>query len=76
MTALLIKEDSEPQHIHNGTYEYIRITSNFFPGTFDHRGIDYRCEEGRSPLSASCVVISIPDFLSSIKQGLIPGIRS
>jgi hypothetical protein len=38
--------------------------------------IDYRCEYGRFPVSASCVTISNPDLLSSRETGVNPGIRS
>jgi hypothetical protein len=39
-------------------------------------GIDYRCEDGRFLVSASCVTISNPDSLSSSETGVNPGIRS
>jgi hypothetical protein len=38
--------------------------------------IDYRCEDGRFPVSASCVTISNPDSLSSSGKGVNPGMRS
>jgi hypothetical protein len=38
--------------------------------------IDYRCEDGRFPVSASCVTISNLDSLSSSKTVVTPGIRS
>jgi hypothetical protein len=38
--------------------------------------IDYRCEDGRFPVSASCVSISKPDLLSSSETGVNSGIRS
>ncbi len=36
----------------------------------------YRCEDGRSPVSASCVTISNLDLFSSSSTGVNPGIRS
>ncbi len=38
--------------------------------------MDYRCEDGRFPMSASCVTISNPDSLSSNASGVNPGIES
>jgi hypothetical protein len=38
--------------------------------------IDYRCDDGRFALSASCVTISNPDLLSSSEKVINPGIRS
>jgi hypothetical protein len=38
--------------------------------------LDYRCEDGRFPVPASCVTISNPDSLSSSETGVNPGIRS
>jgi hypothetical protein len=38
--------------------------------------IDYRCEDGRFPVSASCVVISNPRSLASSETGVNPGRRS
>ncbi len=38
--------------------------------------IDYRCEDGRSPVSTSCVTISNPDSHSSSETGVDPKIRS
>jgi hypothetical protein len=38
--------------------------------------IDYRCEDGRIPLSASCVTISNPVPLSGSETGVNLGIRS
>jgi hypothetical protein len=38
--------------------------------------IDYRCEDGRFPVLASCVTISNPNLLSSSDTGVDPGIRS
>jgi hypothetical protein len=32
--------------------------------------IDYKCEDGRFPLSASCVTILNPDSLSSSETGV------
>ncbi len=37
--------------------------------------IDYRCEDGRFPVSASCVTIANPDSLSSSETGVNPGTR-
>ncbi len=39
-------------------------------------GLDYGCENGSFPLSASCMTISNPDSLSSSETGVNPGIRS
>jgi hypothetical protein len=38
--------------------------------------VDYRCEDGKFPVSASCVPISNPDSLSSSETGVDPEIRS
>jgi hypothetical protein len=38
--------------------------------------IDYRCEDGRFPVSARSVTISNPNSLSSREAGDNPGIRS
>jgi hypothetical protein len=38
--------------------------------------IDWRCEDGRFPVSASCVTIPNPDSLSSSETGVNLGIRS
>jgi hypothetical protein len=38
--------------------------------------IDYSCEDGRFLVSASCVKISKPDWLSSSETGVTSGIRS
>ncbi len=38
--------------------------------------IDYRSEDGRSPVFASCVTSSNPDLFSSSETGVNPGIRS
>ncbi len=38
--------------------------------------IDYRFEDGRSPVSASCLTISNPNLLSSSETGVNPGLRS
>ncbi len=38
--------------------------------------IDYRCEDGRIPVSASCVKISNPNSLSSSEKEVNLGIRS
>jgi hypothetical protein len=39
--------------------------------------IDYRCEnDGRFPMTGSCLAISNSDSLSSIERGVNPGIRS
>ncbi len=37
--------------------------------------IDCRCEDGRHPVSASCVIISNPYLLLSSKTGVNPGMR-
>ncbi len=37
--------------------------------------IDYRCDDGRFPVSASCVTTSNPDLLSSSEKGVNPEIR-
>ncbi len=44
--------------------------------TFEYFLIDYRCEDGCFPVSASCLTISNPDSLSSSETGNNPGIRS
>ncbi len=38
--------------------------------------IDYKREDERLPVSASCVTISNPDSLSSSETGVNPGIKS
>jgi hypothetical protein len=38
--------------------------------------IDYRCEDGRFPVSGSCLTISNPDLLPSSETGVNLGIRS
>jgi hypothetical protein len=38
--------------------------------------IDYRCEDGCFPVSASCVTISNPDSLSSSEKGFNHDIRN
>ncbi len=38
--------------------------------------VDYRCEDVRFPVPASCVTISNPNSLSSSETGVNPGIRS
>ncbi len=40
------------------------------------KSIGYRCEDGRLPLSASCVAISNPDLLYSSETGVDPWMRS
>jgi hypothetical protein len=50
-----------------------RFHSSFL---FGNVVIDYRCEDGRFPVYASCVTISNPDSLYSSETGINPGIRS
>jgi hypothetical protein len=38
--------------------------------------INNRCEDSRSPVSASCVTVPKPDSSCSIETGINPGIRS
>ncbi len=38
--------------------------------------IDYRRDDGRFPVTARCVTIIIPDFVSSSEIGVNPGIKS
>ncbi len=38
--------------------------------------VDYRCKDGRFPVSASCVTMSNPDSLSRSKTEVNTGIRS
>jgi hypothetical protein len=38
--------------------------------------IDYRCEDGRFPVSAPCVTISNPESLFSSQALFNPGVRS
>jgi hypothetical protein len=45
----------------------------FFLGV-DVTYIDYRCEDGRFPVFASCVTISNPGSLSRSETGVNPGI--
>ncbi len=37
---------------------------------------DYRCEDGRFPVSSSCATIPNPDSLPSSETGVDPGIKS
>ncbi len=49
----------------------------FKPAPYSLQGdIDYRCEDGRFPVSTSSVIISNPGSLSSSDTGVDPGIRS
>ncbi len=47
----------------------------FIPWSWSGTAKDYRCEDGRFQVSASCVTISNPDSLSSSDTGVNPGIR-
>jgi hypothetical protein len=51
-----------------------RRCENHTSGLFDTR--DDRCEDGRIPVSANCLISSNPDSLSNSETGVDPGIRS
>jgi hypothetical protein len=54
----------------------IDLNLHYFRFHVSGRIIDYRCEDGRFPVSGSCVTISNPDSLSSSETGVNPEIRS
>ncbi len=59
------------------TYEhFVNLCIFLSSASHSDQTIDYRCEDGRFPVSVSYLTISNPDLLSSIETGVNPGIRS
>jgi hypothetical protein len=53
-----------------------KLNGRRLAGTFLLGTIDYRCQDGRSPVSVGCVTIRNPDSLSSSETGVNPGEKS
>jgi hypothetical protein len=57
--------------LHGGIHgcRVLEITGRRLSRDLFFSGIGYRCEDGRFPMSASCVAIQNPDSLSSNEKG-------